>query len=122
MVPIPYKLHNLDVIAVTIMTDTVNVRYITVYRPPEFNKLWRDCMVLLAECLDYLFNIHDTIVLVGDVNLPNIDWFSLNSPDDNIHSVFLKLCTQFGLYQFVDSPTRDNHILDLVLSSDHNIK
>ena len=78
-------------------------------------------MVLLAECLDYLFNTRDTIVLVGDLNLPNIDWFSLNSPDDNIHSVFLKLCTQFGLYQFVDSPTRDNHILDLVLSSDHNI-
>jgi len=35
--------------------------------------------------------------------------------------VFLEFCIQFGLYQFVDSPTRENHILDLVLSSDHNI-
>jgi len=27
----------------------------------------------------------------------------------------------YGLYQFVDVPTREDHILDLVLSSDHNI-
>jgi len=52
MVPIPDKFHNLDVIAVTVMTDTGNVRYITVYRPPELNKLGRDYMMLLAECLD----------------------------------------------------------------------
>jgi len=26
-----------------------------------------------------------------------------------------------GLYQFVDSPTHENHILDLILPSHHNI-
>jgi len=33
LVPLPDKIRNLDVIAVTIMTDTGNIRYITVYRP-----------------------------------------------------------------------------------------
>ena len=98
------------------MTDTGNIRYITVYRPPELNKLGRDYMALLIECLDYLCDTRDTVVLVGDLNLPNIDWFLLDCPADTIHSVFLEFCTQFGLYQFVDSPTRENHILDLVLS------
>jgi len=41
------------------------------------------------------------------------------------NSLFLEFCTQFGLYKFVDSPTRENHIawpiLDLVLSGDHSI-
>jgi len=63
-------------------------------------------MVLLIECLDYLCDTRDTVVLVGDLNLPNIDWFLLDSPADNIHSVFLEFCTEFGLYQFVDSATR----------------
>ena len=46
-VPLPDKFRNLDVIAVTIMTDTGNIPYITVYRPPELNKLGRDYMVIL---------------------------------------------------------------------------
>ena len=91
-VPIPEKFKTLDIIAVTILTDVGSLRYITVYRPPEFNKLGRDYMVLLVECLEYLCDTHDTIVLVGDFNLPHVDWNLLNSPDDDIHSRFLQFC------------------------------
>ena len=84
-VPIPEKFKTLDIIAVTILTDVGSLRYITVYRPPEFNKLGRDYMVLLVECLEYLCDTRDTIVLVGDFNLPHVDWNLLNSPDDDIH-------------------------------------
>ena len=34
---------------------------ITVYRPPELNKLGRDYMALLIECLDYLCDTRDTV-------------------------------------------------------------
>jgi len=120
-VPIPEKFKTLDIIAVTILTDIGSVRYITVYRPPEFNKLGLDYIVLLVECLEYLCDTRDTIVLVGDFNLPHVDWNLLNSPDDDIRSRFLQFCVHYGLYQFGNTPTRENHILDLVLSSDHNI-
>jgi len=60
-------------------------------------------------------------VLVGDFNLSCVDWNSLNSPDDDIHSAFLQFCVHYGLYQFVKVPTPDDHILDLVISSDHSI-
>ena len=122
-VPIPEKFRNLDIIAVTILTDIGPLRYITVYHPPEFNKLGREYMALLVECLEYLSNTCDTIILilVGDLNLPNIDWTLLHSPDDSIQSAFVEFCVEYGLYQFVDSPTRDHHILYLVLSSDHSI-
>ena len=73
-VPLPEKFQNLDVIAVTVFTDIGSLRYITVYRPPEFNKLGRETMALLVECLEYLCNTRDTVILVGDFNLPNIDW------------------------------------------------
>jgi len=117
---LPEKFRNLDIIAVTISTDIGPLRYVTVYRPPEFNKLGCECMALLVECLEYLSKTRDTIILVGDLNLPNVDWTLLNSPDDGIQSAFVKFCVEYGLYQFVDSPTRERHILDLVLSSDHS--
>ena len=89
IVPIPEKYRNLDVIAVTILSDLGRLRYITVYRPPEFNALGREYMVVLIECLEYLCNTRDSVILVGDFNLPNIDWALLHSPDDAIHSLFL---------------------------------
>jgi len=58
--------------------------------------------------------------LVGNFNLPNIDWALLNSPDDGIQSVFLKFRVEYGLYQYVKFPTRDDYILDLVFSSDYS--
>jgi len=51
----------------------------------------------------------------------NVDWTVLNSPDDGIQSAFVEFCVEYGLYQFVNSPTRERQILDLVLSSDHFI-
>lgn len=121
LIPIPEKFKALEIIAVTILTDIGSLRYITVYRPPEFNKLGREYIVLLVECLEYLCDTRDTVILVGDLNLPHLDWSLLNCPDDHIHSLFLEFCTHHGLHQFVTSPTRDDHILDLVLSNDHNI-
>ena len=91
-VPIPEKFKTFDIIAVTILTDIGSVRYITAYRPPEINKIGRDYMVLLVECLEYLCDTRDIILLVGDFNLPHVDWNLLDSPDDDIHSAFLKFC------------------------------
>jgi len=35
--------------------------------------------------------------------------------------VFLKFCVEYGLYLYVKFPTRDDHILDLVFSTDYSI-
>jgi len=54
----------------------------------------REYMALLVECLEYLSNTRDTIILVGDLNLPSVDLTLLNSPDDGIQSEF---CVGHGL-------------------------
>jgi len=56
--------------------------------------------------------------MVGDFNLPLIDWSNKTAPTDDIYSLFLQFCNNFGLTQFVDAPTRDDNGLDLVLSND----
>ena len=53
-------------------------------------------------------------LIVGDFNYPEIDWanFRYNSSCDNFMNIILDLC----LVQHVLEPTRENHILDLILS------
>jgi len=61
-------------------------------------------MCLLKECLVFLCDTEDIIFTVGDFNLPYINWESFDSPEDQIHSVFLDFSLKSGLDQFVNPP------------------
>ncbi len=50
--------------------------------------------------------------------LPYIDWIKKSAPEDSIHSVFLEFCNDRGMDQYVCEPTRNDHILDIILSND----
>ena len=54
----------------------------------------------------------------GDFNLPSINWANFESPNDDIHDVFLDFCVQRGLHQMVKECTRDSSCIDLVLTND----
>jgi hypothetical protein len=119
VIPDTFKL--VEIVATVIITDAGSFRFIVVYRPPEYNALGREYMKVLCDCLSYLCNTSDTIVIVGDFNLPCIDWSSAYAPDDMIHSDFLKFCSKNGFANFVDSPTRNANCIDLVLSNDQQL-
>lgn len=101
-----------------IVTDFTTYRFIVVYRPPDFNATGRDYAKRLYDCLRYLCDTRHTVIIVGDLNLPYINWIDAEAPDDNIHSLFLKFCSDYGFEQYVNEPTRDAHLLDLVLCND----
>jgi len=117
-IPLPAKFDAVEIVAFCLITASGNYRFIVVYRPPEFNKLGRDNMRLLKDCLMFLCNTKDTVFIIGDFNLPCINWESSDSPDDQLHSVFLEFCLKSGFNQFVTEPTLGDHVLDLVLSND----
>ncbi|XP_065645625.1 uncharacterized protein LOC136076089 [Hydra vulgaris] len=56
-------------------------------------------------------------VIVGDFNLTKIDWVNYASPNEKCHNLFLTLVNSLGMHQYVLEPTRENNILDLVLSN-----
>lgn len=76
----------------------------------------------------FLTNLHDNIAeirskfpkanmhLFGDFNYPEIDWINLRSSSRNCRD-FINLTLDFSFAQLVDIPTRDQNILDLVLTS-----
>lgn len=57
-------------------------------------------------------------ILLGDFNLPNIDW-STPSPTchDNLSSVLCDITADYFFNQMVLNPTRGNNILDLIFTT-----
>ena len=58
-IPLPAKFDAVEIVAFCLITASGNYRFIVVYRPPEFNKLGRDNMRLLKDCLMFLCNTKD---------------------------------------------------------------
>ena len=73
--------------------------------------------------------------MLGDFNLPEVDWSTNVCADDGVHNTIHELINNHGFIQFVKEPTRYNHnqnsindlltnnnvsgnILDIILSND----
>ena len=84
----------------------------TVYVPPNPSD---DYNISLLNYLTELCSSSANVIIAGDFNLPDINWFSLTGM-----SFFAKLFCEFvfdnNLFQHVDSPTHvEGNILDIVL-------
>ena len=94
------------------------------YRPPDRST---DPIVQLGSSLNILicrFTSLSNIIVMGDFNLPSINWLDgcgriISNPNYGVglNKLFLDLINDIGFNQFVDTPTRNNNILDLVLST-----
>ena len=86
------------------------------YRPPS-----SDCSYL-AEFTKFLRKASrtkfDQLLIVGDFNLPNIDWPTMtSSSDSDLYNIFTKSIKDHFLWQAFDFPTRQENLLDLVLTN-----
>lgn len=75
-------------------------------------------MMDIIECLRILSAVTYPSTIVGDFNLPHIDWNDLSAPSDRIYFPFIEFVNDTGMSQFVTAPTRGEDILDLVLAND----
>jgi len=89
-----------------------------VYRPPSYswNENWQLAQYILHFCID------KEVVIIGDFNLPKIDWLQSNplaGSFDPLTQLFVDVFATVGLSQWTDSPTfvRSGNILDLVLTN-----
>ena len=86
------------------------------YRPPNSNL---DHLKELKKSLRHAsqFNF-DQIIMCGDFNLPDIDWSTgIASSSESLHNYFTKFVKDNYLWQLVNFPTRNNNILDLILTN-----
>jgi hypothetical protein len=61
------------------------------------------------------------IILAGDFNCPEIDWsiMTINpkAPEKEVQQKLIDISTQFNLTQVHDTPTRENNLSDIVLTT-----
>jgi hypothetical protein len=77
----------------------------------------------LCDCISDIYPVNSTVIICGDFNLPNIDWSvdnCLKCCDVTCSGLFLDFLYTHGLQQLVSSPTRLDHILDLVFCNNYN--
>jgi hypothetical protein len=102
--------------AITIFKAGVILKIVCVYIPPNLSQdLFNKSMC----CIERLCSPNESIMLVGDFNLPDIDWKTMISPNTAKCKGLLNVCVSHGLTQYVEEPTRLKNILDLVFSNDN---
>jgi len=62
-----------------------------------------------------------TSVIVGDLNLPKINWLTVTYPTDNFHKPISTFFVESSYSQLVGFPAHADNILDVVLTSDDSI-
>ncbi len=89
---------------------------ILIYRPPSCTiQLFKDIIDKMYECLFMLSSPLPNIIMLGDFNIPGMNW-SDPKPSCAVSKVLCHFINTFFLEQLVMEPTRINNILDLVFS------
>jgi len=121
-VPIDSQFVSLELLCFDVLVSKKTVRFFVVYRPPNGGGRSSadvvDNMRLLIACLkEYTAGIENSII-VGDFNLPKVNWQTNSSCGDNTARLFLDFVSTRGYYQLVSFPAREENVLDLILASD----
>ena len=112
------KYSHLEVIALDVLNLIPIVRIFLIYRPPYCDSNAKLYAELLIDCLSQYTCDDRSNVIMGDLNLPHINWQLLQCPDDHIHKPIYEFILTHGFSQIVDFPTRDANLLDLLLTDD----
>ena len=94
-----------------------DLRFLVIYRPPEQNVdlMKKICLYIESCCSD------KTLLIIGDLNCPNIDWLNHSVKGDDSQVLFYNTVIDHGFSQFIDKPTRGENFLDILLCNDPQI-
>jgi Reverse transcriptase (RNA-dependent DNA polymerase)/Endonuclease-reverse transcriptase len=111
---------NLELCCFDVHCFGAKLRFINIYRPPscKCDNGKCNCIDMLISCLTDLTETKNACIITGDLNCADINWPRLTAPSDGVQDRLLNFTMSNGFYQFVQSPTRCNAILDVVFSNE----
>ena len=95
------EFNNIEVVCIDVHLYNTVYRVIGFYRPPGLDRDAQAYLSASVKCLQALCSTEKTTVILGDFNLPNIDWSCYHCPDNPIYKEFLKFVNSYGFYQYV---------------------
>jgi len=116
-IDLPEKYSDLELLVLDFVEFTPVLRVFVVYRPPHYDVKAVSYVRLLTECLNgYQSNKKNLHLIVGDLNLPYVNWNVFTGPSDDINSIILNFVIDNGYNQLVDFETRGSNLLDVLLT------
>ena len=121
LISIPADYSSIELLCVDIKFNSISTRIIGYYRPPGFDH--SDCVyaTVSVDALTYLCDTQYLIMILGDFNLPQVDWSTCHAPNNPVYNSYIEFINEHGLFQHVTQTTRGDSILDLVLSNDFSV-
>jgi len=118
---LPLTLHEkyseLEIVGFDFVGGRPALRIFIVYRPPHYDYIATSYAKLLTECFTEYSNNHKYMhLVVGNFNLPYINWDVPIGPDDDIYKIVLDFLFSNGYSQLVHFQTRGHNLLDLLLT------
>ena len=110
-----------EMLCVDLVTHDGHLRLVVCYRSTSLAHQSLETNFRLINCLNKLCNVKHTCLLMGDFNLPKINWCTNFVKTDAIHEAFYEYFSSAGLTQLVSFPTRYDATLDLVFCNDPEI-
>ena len=111
---IPEHLSTVEAICVDLKIHS-NPRILCIYRPPNCTNQYHENM---CHVISHCARNCDNIVMIGDFNLPLIQWSNFTFPNTMPYNTFAECINENSLTQHVYFPTRESNILDLVFTAD----
>jgi len=114
-----------DILMIHCISHLINFNFVLCYRPPQINC---QSIVEFNECLvelEKLINPNCSTAILGDFNLPNVNWNTLSHNFTNpsclgfqIYNPFTTFITENYFSPFVFEPTRGSNLLDQISCND----
>ena len=105
---------NFDYIAINLKSSDTSITFLCYYIPLD-SSCCQLTITNLCKSIHFFLTSANPIVLLGDFNLPNIQW-DTSTAKGSSSETFLNFCLQNGLQQSITSATRnDKSILDLLI-------
>ena len=112
---------DLEILCFDLLAFSSRVRFFVTYRPPSYDSTAIHYLCNVIKCVSSHESENHTNVILGDLNLPKINWSSLSSINDILHKQFLSFIVESGYCQLVDFATHNENILDIVLTTDMHL-
>ena len=116
-VEFPDDFQNIEFVCFDII-GICNVRVLTLYRPGKHVDGDHKVMLEICSCIKTNCGINFSTVIFADMNCRSIDWIN-NISSNFTECMFIECISEQGFQQFIDTPTRGDNILDILLCNDH---
>ena len=113
---------NIEFVCLDIIGRAFKYRIFVCYIPPYWGSRSVENLNIFLSSIESLFICDASIVLMGDMNFPDIKWCKHElTPIEctkSVSSTFVDFISRYAFLQYVTDPTRADNLLDLVLCND----